>query len=161
MTGFPPTSSPSTTSGRLGHPWFHKDWARTPWTSPKGQTQNTWKPPDQSSLHDFCRTGINLIEAMQTFIFFRRQCWRIANREQRIATRPSDQSAHVRTTVRRPRGGQHRRCGQPVSANNLQHEPETNGGAERDRTADLRSAIAALSQLSYGPFYSKRIASSQ
>ncbi len=25
------------------------------------------------------------------------------------------------------------------------------GGAERDRTADLRSAIAALSQLSYGP----------
>lgn len=29
-----------------------------------------------------------------------------------------------------------------------------NGGAERDRTADLRSAIAALSQLSYGPIFS-------
>ena len=28
---------------------------------------------------------------------------------------------------------------------------QNNGGAERDRTADLRSAIAALSQLSYGP----------
>jgi hypothetical protein len=25
------------------------------------------------------------------------------------------------------------------------------GGAKRDRTADLRNAIAALSQLSYGP----------
>jgi hypothetical protein len=30
-----------------------------------------------------------------------------------------------------------------------------NGGAERDRTADLRSAIAALSQLSYGPVPAK------
>jgi hypothetical protein len=29
------------------------------------------------------------------------------------------------------------------------------GGAERDRTADLRSAIAALSQLSYGPVPAK------
>jgi hypothetical protein len=27
----------------------------------------------------------------------------------------------------------------------------TNGGAEGDRTPDLSSAIAALSQLSYGP----------
>ena len=25
-----------------------------------GRTQNTWKPPDQSSLHDICRTGIRL-----------------------------------------------------------------------------------------------------
>ncbi len=28
-TSFLPTSSPSTISGRLGHPWFHKNWART------------------------------------------------------------------------------------------------------------------------------------
>ena len=25
-----------------------------------GRTQNTWKPPDQSSLHDICRTGTRL-----------------------------------------------------------------------------------------------------
>ena len=31
------------------------------------------------------------------------------------------------------------------------------GGAERDRTADLRSAIAALSQLSYGPVSTETI----
>ncbi len=30
-------------------------------------------------------------------------------------------------------------------------QDKDHGGAERDRTADLRSAIAALSQLSYGP----------
>ncbi|MBB2682427.1 UNVERIFIED_ORG: hypothetical protein GGI61_006053 [Rhizobium esperanzae] len=53
-TSFRPTSSPSTISGRLGHPWFHKNWARTFWA----KTQNTWKPPDQSSLHNVCRTGI-------------------------------------------------------------------------------------------------------
>jgi hypothetical protein len=34
-TSFLPTSSSSTTSGRLGHPWFHKNWARTP-----GRTQH-------------------------------------------------------------------------------------------------------------------------
>lgn len=28
-TSFLPTSSPSSISGRLDHPWFHKDWART------------------------------------------------------------------------------------------------------------------------------------
>ena len=55
-TSFLPTSNPSTTSGRLGHPWVHRNWARTSWA----KTQNTWKPPDQSSLHDICRTGIRL-----------------------------------------------------------------------------------------------------
>ena len=34
-TSFLPTSSPSTISGRLGHPWFHKNWARTLWAKPK------------------------------------------------------------------------------------------------------------------------------
>ena len=28
-TSFLPTSSPSTISGRLGHPWVHRNWART------------------------------------------------------------------------------------------------------------------------------------
>ena len=33
----------------------------------------------------------------------------------------------------------------------------TFGGARRDRTADLYNAIVALSQLSYDPFYRKRV----
>lgn len=32
-TSFLPTSSPSTISGRLGHPWVHRNWART-WAKP-------------------------------------------------------------------------------------------------------------------------------
>ncbi len=32
-TSFLPTSRPSTTSGRLGHPWVHRNWART-WAKP-------------------------------------------------------------------------------------------------------------------------------
>jgi len=34
-TSFLPTSSPSTISGRLGHPWFLRNWART-----SGRTQH-------------------------------------------------------------------------------------------------------------------------
>ncbi len=34
-TSFLPTSSPSPISGRLGHPWDHQNWARTPWAKPK------------------------------------------------------------------------------------------------------------------------------
>ena len=52
-TGFLPTSGPSFVSGRLDHPRHHWNRLRT-WV----KTQ-TWKPPDQSSLHDFCRTGTN------------------------------------------------------------------------------------------------------
>jgi hypothetical protein len=54
VTGFPPTSDPSPISGRLGHRKVHRERFRTPWV----KTQNTWKPPDQSSLHNVCRTGI-------------------------------------------------------------------------------------------------------
>lgn len=32
-----------------------------------------------------------------------------------------------------------------------------NGGAEGDRTPDLRNAIATLSQLSYGPTFSRAL----
>lgn len=31
----PTYSSPSPISGRLGHPWDHQNWARTPWAKPK------------------------------------------------------------------------------------------------------------------------------
>jgi len=65
-TSFLPTSSPSTISGRLGHLWFHKNWART------SDKSNTWKPPDQSSLHDICRTGTDADCVVQTWFFFRR-----------------------------------------------------------------------------------------
>jgi hypothetical protein len=57
VTGFPPTSRPSTISGRLGHPWSHRNWARTP-DQTRRLKSDTWKPPDQSSLHNVCRTGI-------------------------------------------------------------------------------------------------------
>ena len=50
-TGFLPTSSPSPRSGRLGPHKDHQNWART-WDK-----SHTWKPPDQSSLHNVCRTG--------------------------------------------------------------------------------------------------------
>ena len=55
VTSFLPTSSPSPISGRLGHPWDHQNWARTSWI----KTHDTWKPPDQSSLHNVCRTRIS------------------------------------------------------------------------------------------------------
>jgi hypothetical protein len=35
VTGFLPTSDPSTRSDRLGHPWFHWNRARTSWVKPK------------------------------------------------------------------------------------------------------------------------------
>ncbi len=50
-TSFLPTSDPSPRSGRLGHHKVHQDRART-WDK-----SHTWKPPDQSSLHNVCRTG--------------------------------------------------------------------------------------------------------
>jgi hypothetical protein len=54
VTSSLPTPSPSPISGRLGHPQDQQNWARTF----RAKTQNTWKPPDQSSLHNVCRTGI-------------------------------------------------------------------------------------------------------
>jgi hypothetical protein len=59
-TGLLPTSSPSTISGRLGHPWFQQDRSRTPDQTQRAKS-DTWKPPDQSSLHNVCRTGIRQI----------------------------------------------------------------------------------------------------
>ncbi len=35
-----------------------------------GRTQNTWKPPDQSSLHNVCRTRTSH-KPMQNFYFFK------------------------------------------------------------------------------------------
>ncbi len=66
-TSFLPTSGSSFVSGRLDLQRHHWNRLRTPWA----KTQNTWKPPDQSSLHDICRTGI-VTQTMQTFYFFQK-----------------------------------------------------------------------------------------
>lgn len=123
-TSFLPTSSPSTISSRLGHPWFHQNWARTP-----GQKPDTWKPPDQSSLHDICRTGIRP-KPMQNFIS-----------SKDIFNRRND----------------HPNTGQKAVADRSARRPQAMavrtefGGAERDRTADPLLAKQVLSQLSYSP----------
>ena len=50
----PTSSNPSPISGRLGHQKVHQERVRTP----RAFARNTWKPPDQSSLHNVDRTGI-------------------------------------------------------------------------------------------------------
>ena len=67
-TSFLPTSSPSPGSGRLGPHKDHQNWART-WDK-----SHTWKPPDQSSLHNVCRTGTKHQQGAN-FYFFKRQFW--------------------------------------------------------------------------------------
>ena len=62
VTSFLPLADPSFVSGRLGHQRRHWNRPRT-WDK-----SHTWKPPDQSSLHDICRTGTNAIRVVQTFI---------------------------------------------------------------------------------------------
>ena len=52
-TSFLPTSSPSTNSGRLSH---HMVSLRLG-SDVQGKTQNTWKLPDISSLHNVSKTG--------------------------------------------------------------------------------------------------------
>ena len=60
----PTYSSSSSRSDRLGHPWYHQNRARTL----LGQKpKNTWKHPDQSSLHNFAEQAA-LLKVMQTFI---------------------------------------------------------------------------------------------
>ena len=50
----PTSSNPSLGSGRLDHPQVHRERVRTL----KAYAKSTWKPPDQSSLHNVDRTGI-------------------------------------------------------------------------------------------------------
>jgi len=60
----PTYSSSSSRSDRLGHPWYHQNRART---SLGQKPKNTWKHPDQSSLHNFAEQAA-LLKVMQTFI---------------------------------------------------------------------------------------------
>ena len=133
-TGFLPASGPSFASGRLDHPRRHWNRLRTS----RDKTQNTWKPPDQSSLHDVYRTGIDLIEAMQTFISSEDNF--VLTRRRRSAGAPNDWRRALRCMAAMLKLEQGR------------HSIRTkHGGAERDRTADPLLAKQVLSQLSYSP----------
>lgn len=99
-----------------------------------GRTQNTWKPPDQSSLHNVCRTRISS-KPMQNLIFFKRQICR----------------SHAEGA---PRGRQtigDAPCACELRSVTVSLNTNRFGGAERDRTADPLLAKQVLSQLSYSP----------
>lgn len=67
-TSFLPTSSPSTISGRLGHPWVHRNWARTSWAKPK--TPGSLQINLLFTIYAEQASGQ---KPMQTCIFFKRQ----------------------------------------------------------------------------------------
>lgn len=97
---------------------------------------HTWKPPDQSSLHDICRTGMRFIEAMQTYFSSEDKGrgtinWLTHTGRSSVADR----------SARRPQR----------SIQRMPQREDQNGGAERDRTADPLLAKQVLSQLSYSP----------
>ena len=100
--------------------------------------QNTWKPPDQSSLHDFCRTGTTQMRCANLFFL---QKTILALRRPEVVADRSARSPQGRTEgPNSPRG-----------LNKISAMNEVNGGAERDRTADPLLAKQVLSQLSYSP----------
>jgi hypothetical protein len=129
-TSFLPTSGSSFVSGRLDLQRHHWNRLRTPWA----KTQNTWKPPDQSSLHDICRTGIVTNDA--NFVFLQKTILvahapkALRSGAKRLATRLALRFVAVSLDTNRF------------------------GGAERDRTADPLLAKQVLSQLSYSPISS-------
>lgn len=132
-----PTSSPSTNSGRLSH---HMVSLRLGSDVP-GKTQNTWKLPDISSLHNVSKTGTVITwTKVQTFIS--PEGYSIPSINPPIQTVRS--SRLVARAVRRslPRG-QNQTIALAI------------GGAERDRTADPLLAKQVLSQLSYSPNHRK------
>jgi hypothetical protein len=105
-----------------------------------GKTQNTWKPPDQSSLHNVCRTRSSH-KPMQNFYFFKGYLFR---RQQRSKYRPEAVGHHWPA--------------RPERALEERDSVRTGfGGAERDRTADPLLAKQVLSQLSYSPNHRKHL----
>lgn len=128
VTSFLPTSNPSPKSGRLDHPRDHQERARTS----QGFPHNTWKPPDQSSLHNVPEQA-PFIRTVQTLFFLQKTKFRM----------PPNRSKGPRGSFRGPSGAQQRKL--------RQRQDSVNGGAERDRTADPLLAKQVLSQLSYSP----------
>ena len=130
-TGFLPNSNPSPISGRLGHQKVHRERSRT-----RAQTR-TWKPPDQSSLHNVDRTGIRPSGRCKR-VFLQRIFFGFMRSRAQRSTRGGEWSptrlALAKRTLR------------PFSL-----DTKCIGGAERDRTADPLLAKQVLSQLSYSP----------
>ncbi len=93
----------------------------------------TWKPPDQSSLHDFMQNRHMTQAGQCKLLLLQKTTVRMAPIQ---ADRPS-------AMVGRPVLKQQRQSRDSVRTKN--------GGAERDRTADPLLAKQVLSQLSYSP----------
>ena len=129
----PTSSNPSPISGRLGHQKGHQERVRTL----KAYAKSTWKPPDQSSLHNVDRTGIRPSGRCKLYFLQRIFFGFMRSRAQR-STRGGEWSptrlALAKRTLR------------PFSL-----DTKCIGGAERDRTADPLLAKQVLSQLSYSP----------
>ena len=137
-TSFLPTSSPSTNSGRLSH---HMVSLRLGSDVP-GKTQNTWKLPDISSLHNVSKTGTFITFDEGANLYFLQKD--IRYRRSTCPYRPLGRRASWRAPSAglRPRG-QNQTIALAI------------GGAERDRTADPLLAKQVLSQLSYSPNHRK------
>ena len=108
-----------------------------------GRKTQTWKPPDQSSLHDFCRTGS--ASSKRCKLVFLQKTTFVLTRQRRSAGAPNDWRRALR-------------C---MAASLKLEDGSTSvrtkyGGAERDRTADPLLAKQVLSQLSYSPNSQKR-----
>jgi hypothetical protein len=94
--------------------------------------QNTWKPPDQSSLHNVDRTR-NQPKPIAKLLFLQKTNF--------VAIHPY-----------RPEAVGHRWPARPERSGISRDSVRTKyGGAERDRTADPLLAKQVLSQLSYSP----------
>ena len=65
VTSFLPTSGSSFVSGRLDHPRHHWNRLRTL----QAFAQNTWKPPDQSSLHNFAEQAPGISPGANLYFF--------------------------------------------------------------------------------------------
>lgn len=140
-----PTSSPSTNSGRLSH---HMVSLRLGSDVP-GKTQNTWKLPDISSLHNVSKTGtvITLDEGANLYFSRRISIPSIKPPIQTVRSSPIIWRA-VRSEAIVDRDSVRTKLTTIALAI---------GGAERDRTADLLVANEALSQLSYSPTAQVRV----
>ncbi len=153
-TSFLPTSSPSTNSGRLSH---HMVSLRLGSDVP-GKTQNTWKLPDISSLHNVSKTGTFIAFDEGANLYFSRRQFALT-RQGRSVRAPNDwrratalYCCHTRPWIRSPiqDDSPSRLVARPVRSL-VRRQDKTNGGAERDRTADPLLAKQVLSQLSYSP----------
>jgi hypothetical protein len=102
---------------------------------------HTWKPPDQSSLHDICRTGTDANCVVQTYFSSEDKSRATIN----WLTHTGLKAVADRSAARPERSGESRDSVRTI-----------NGGAERDRTADPLLAKQVLSQLSYSPNSHKR-----